>query len=345
MRRHLVASLAIVLMLIVSLIGAETLLRLALATSLIPGLRDPERYFSRREDGYWYLANRWGITRPRDPAHPLLGWVGDFDPQTYRHHDAATLRGRRPILLYGDSFSQCVRRTRRCYQQVLDEDERFTIHHRLLNYGVGGYGLDQIYLLMRASAPLYKDPVVVFGFYLDDIDRALLAVREGPKPQLAVNEGRLDVLGVPIDPDPKNGFRRHAPFIGSYLFRLWRQAGMPIGPYRFTWERQARDEEVRRERARRLTTSVLRAVERDHPDAIVLVFHDLVNIGKADTWRDDLLRVELRGRRAIFVKDLIAADMARRARAAVDYFIPVDRHPNDVQIELVADAIRREIVP
>jgi hypothetical protein len=72
-------------------------------------LRDPGRYadyFS--EDDYWKLYVLLG-TRWRAPAepHPVLGWVGNFDRETYIHNDFPALGGRRAVLLYGDSFAEC----------------------------------------------------------------------------------------------------------------------------------------------------------------------------------------------------------------------------------------------
>jgi len=112
-----------------------------------------------------------------------LGWVNSLiSPETYRHTDAADLGSRTPILLYGDSFAQCRTRPDECFQGLVNGDPQLNSTHRLLNYGVWGYGLDQIYLLYRKTIDLYEDPIVGISSLPEDMDRAVLTVRDAPKP-------------------------------------------------------------------------------------------------------------------------------------------------------------------
>ena len=143
--------------------------------------QDPSRYADPlREDSYWLLWQRWNPP-PSFTRDAELGWVGAFRPSTYIHNDRHTLKGRRPVLLFGDSFSACVPEEK-CFEDLLENDLRFSESHRLINYGVGGYGLDQIMLLLEKVAPIYPDAIVIFGLMTLDLDRSQLQMREASKP-------------------------------------------------------------------------------------------------------------------------------------------------------------------
>ena len=86
------------------------------------------------------------------------------------------IRDRRPFLLFGDSFSACVDDVL-CFEDLL-ENTQFNSEYVILNYGVGGYGLDQIWMLMDKVLPLYPHAIVVIGIMSDDIDRAHLRMRK-----------------------------------------------------------------------------------------------------------------------------------------------------------------------
>ncbi|HVY55790.1 MAG TPA: hypothetical protein VHC46_08555, partial [Thermodesulfobacteriota bacterium] len=151
-------------------------------------------YFT--DDDYWKLMYilEGADTSPRYP-HPLLGWYGKFDPVTYEHRNKNEIGNKTPVLLYGDSFAAC--ETLLCFQEILNNDRDFSKYYYLLNYGVHAYGLDQIELLYEKSVGLYKDPVVIFGFLTEDIDRSMLSFRLRQKPYYKLENGELVLSGVP----------------------------------------------------------------------------------------------------------------------------------------------------
>ena len=72
-------------------------------------MREPGQYASVLSEEYWKLSHYWDKNQkpPQDP-HPLLGWTGNFSRGSLMHNDIANVKKRRPVLLFGDSFSQCV---------------------------------------------------------------------------------------------------------------------------------------------------------------------------------------------------------------------------------------------
>jgi hypothetical protein len=336
-------------------VGCELLFRAVLFSDLSIGapLRDPGLYFRHTSSDYWKLYYRLGgREKPPETPHPLLGWGRTFSRETYLHHEADQLGGRRPVLLYGDSFAQCVQPVREasCFQHVLNRDERFSAQHLLLNYGVGNYGVDQIYLLLTRSVRLYRKPFVVVSILLEDLDRSLLPVRIGQKPYFAVTEGgHLALGGVPIDPVPARYFREHPPAVGSYLFRLWYNSHLrPVRARRFL-ERWLGSEAERQERVRRVNFAILRAVRHDlelaEVEHIFLVFHHQQAVWR-DDWRDRIVREALAGSRGAVVssKEIIAADMRRTGRPIKDYYLVSDDHPSAYQVEVIAGVLRDAVL-
>lgn len=187
-------------------------------------LRVPTLYVrGTHRDDYWKLRAllRPGArSTPRFPdAH--LGWMRELEPGTYAHPDEALLAGRRPILLYGDSNAQCMTPRERCFESLLKESD-LGAQYALLNYGVGGYGLDQIYLLLRATLDRFaeRDPIVIVSLMIDDdLERSMLSFREWPKPRFGLVDGRL-VEPEPVLLDGARFLERDPPRIESYLGRL-----------------------------------------------------------------------------------------------------------------------------
>jgi len=96
----------------------------------------------------------------------------------------------------------------------------------LLNYGVGGYGLDQIALMIERSLPRFaeRNATVLVGVFVDDdLERCALPIRGWPKPWFRFVDGAL-VLEEPGLEQVGPWLERHPPAIASYALRLLRRA-------------------------------------------------------------------------------------------------------------------------
>lgn len=116
------------------------------------------------------------------------------------------LPGRPRIALLGDSFT--------FGDEVSDEEtwgarlqERLP-ETEVLNFGVHGYGHDQILLDFIERAFRYHPDVVVVGFVRDDMYRNLLDFRDYAKPRMVLTGRGLDVRNVPV-PSPSAVVRRY----------------------------------------------------------------------------------------------------------------------------------------
>ncbi|MSR63406.1 MAG: SGNH/GDSL hydrolase family protein [Planctomycetes bacterium] len=194
---------------------------------------------------FWQLRARLASEPPSAAARlsdERVGWLGERFDRDLVHVDEPGLGARTPVLLFGDSYAHCVEPAGPCWQGLLERSE-LAPRFALLNYGVGGYGLDQTYLLMRLVLPRFqaRAPVVVIGILVDDdLDRCYLALRDAPKPYFTLQGGDL-MLHPPEARDTPSFLRAHPLEIHSYLWRLftfkrgwWRPRRPSPGPARAT---------------------------------------------------------------------------------------------------------------
>ena len=245
----------------------------------------PDDFSQIFSDDYWKLYYLFGGSEkpPKNP-HPLLGWVGDFDRETLTHNQTGQIKKRRPVLLYGDSFAQCVEAD--CFQDQLNQDSTFAKDHYFLNYGVGGFGVGQIYTLFTETVNKYEKPFVVFSLMTRDLERTPLTNRIGQKLYFEIENGNLAQKGTPINSDPKQFFDKNRPKITSYIFRLFKSRI-------FKSDHLSKNETCSyKEKIRTLNSNIIqqtiKELKEKDLDFVFLVFNPLYQ-GKGD-WRQVWLR-------------------------------------------------------
>ena len=158
-----------------------------------------------------------------DAFHPTRGWASrpyvrnanTFGPGSVNTNSAG-LRGRREVafakqpgrprvVVVGDSFTFGDEvRDEEAYPYVLDG---LLPEAEVVNFGVHGYGHDQMLLLLREQALAYQPDVVVLGFVRDDMERNMLAFRDFAKPRFVLAGDSLSLRNVPV-PTPEEVMRR-----------------------------------------------------------------------------------------------------------------------------------------
>lgn len=193
MRRRIGNIALLAASIVITLILAEYIFRFILFSKIkmFESLRVPSYYVPhincKDEDfhtvDYWKLNYLFKKDFNIEHPHPILGWTGKFSKKTLEHYNQDKLNDKRPVLLFGDSFAMCIDSVE-CFEEILNRDTTFSSGHYLLNYGVGGYGIDQIYLLFNATVDSFNNPFVIFSFFTTDMDRSMLYVRDAQKPLL-----------------------------------------------------------------------------------------------------------------------------------------------------------------
>lgn len=155
---------------------------------------------------------------------PELGWIHradapGFGPLGNRlHPENHTDRAGLVVLALGDSFT---------FGSEVESGDSWPAQlekktgARVINAGVGGYGIDQMILLGQRLAPIIKPDVVLLSFIPDDIKRMRLSVfSNAPKPYFVATDGKLtlhkDHVTPAKPPAPwQEGFRKWAGY--SYV--------------------------------------------------------------------------------------------------------------------------------
>ena len=370
-RRLLRTALKLCLAVVASLLLIELCFRFllfhdsGLARRLGQELRQPAHFATRWTDEYWKLRYLFApqMRRPlaataRPSQHdPVLGWIRqDIQAGTYAHQAREHLAGRRPVLLYGDSFAACVTASEDCWEGLLSRSE-LADEFLLLNHGTGGYGLDQTVLLFQQTIEQYLelDPVVVISLLVDvNLDRSVLSFREWPKPHFSIGQnGELELDG-PVPESAADFLDEHPLGIRSYA---WRYVVHGTGLLPDTGRAQLRGREAIREHTQNLNRPLLEALAGELEDLgldyFVLLFHGKKTLYPKDPkgskdWREPYLLAELErlGMPYISAKALLQADARTTGRGIGDYFLQeggVRRHYTPLANGIVFEAFRRGI--
>jgi hypothetical protein len=120
------------------------------------------------------------------------------------------------VALFGDSY---VFGTTEDGHRVADHLRRLRPGTVVHNFGVGGYGLDQVLLRLEDRVAVLKPgDTVVVGVLTTDIDRATLSVRDAPKPWFELGPDGTLIEHGPDGGDAVSWFDSH-PVQASML--LW----------------------------------------------------------------------------------------------------------------------------
>lgn len=352
-RRNLIFSLCTIALLSGgTLVLCEVTFRLLLFSKFefMQKFRNPDLYASYdSEDNYWKLYYLFGGKYgPPAKPHPALGWVGIFSRDTYVHDHATDVGSRTPVLLYGDSFAECstIPNKQQCFEGLFNNDPAFGRHHYLLNYGVGGYGVDQILLLLQGSLRNYENPFVIVGIMTWDLDRSSHSVRTGQKPFFKVEDGALVLKGVPINQNSDEFFALNPPDVWSYLLRMWALRGGSFSRVRQAilgvQERQKNKSVINE----KILVEMIQLLRRQEiPHMFVIFYPEWIYQDPAD-WREVLIKRVLEENGEIFLstRELVFED-AKRLGKNPKYEYYSDGHPTAYQYKLIADHMKPYILP
>ena len=144
--------------------------------------------------------------RPGVADHNDAGFI-TTGPTPPRERSADRLR----IALFGDSFTQGNFRTG--WWRVLEEQLNVAgVKCEVLNFGVGGYGMDQAYLRWQRDGAPWRPQIVVFGFFAEDCYRNVNTLRllRDPdsgipfmKPRFVPEGDDLKLINSPVPEPPR----------------------------------------------------------------------------------------------------------------------------------------------
>jgi hypothetical protein len=100
------------------------------------------------------------------------------------------------ILTLGDSFT---------FGDEVSDNETWTYYlekllpkSEVINFGVHGYGHDQMLLYLQEEGIKYHPDIVILGFISFDMERNVLSFRDYAKPRFVLDGGRLVLTNTPV---------------------------------------------------------------------------------------------------------------------------------------------------
>ncbi len=353
----LVNTVLVLLSVIVGLIALELIFRAMIfgESPLFEKFRNPGYYAdSESEDLYWKLYHRWnGELKPPDCPHPLLGWTGYFTRYSLLHRDSGYIGDRRPVLLYGDSFAGCVPPAK-CFDELLNNDMAFAKDNYLINYGVGGYGVDQIALLCKKTYPYYDKPFVIFSLGTIGLDRSILTFRTGQKPYYSIENASLKLSGVPVNPKPAQFLEQNPPRVFSYVLRKLIYSKQKFLPDKLSsfLRRDTAYTEQKKKINELILLDVVKNLRDNKVDFVFLVFHplwwDRDNFGTEieKGWREAFLKQFLVKNKIPYIwsRDLLRQDTTYDHSDISKYIFPSNWHPTTHYNTLVSNEIKKIVL-
>lgn len=97
--------------------------------------------------------------------------------------------------------------------------ERLAKGTEVLNFGVSGYGTDQMYLRFLNETSGFENDAIIMGIFIDDIRRSGHTCKDYLKPKFDVKDGKLELTNTPVPglQEFLEGYKR--PVIESYFIK------------------------------------------------------------------------------------------------------------------------------
>ena len=343
-------NLLFVTLLLASPLLCEVAIRGGIAAGA-PGFRRPSLYFDPlSDDNFWKLRFLWSPAAAEKKPFTvkvvydeLLGWApeqNDDNPLGIVREGAYRVETDGSVLFYGDSFVEGNTPEPDRIPQSLD---RLITDRVVYNYGVSGYGVDQIYLRLRETHDQFQRPIVLVGLLTSDLDRSVLSFRDRPKPRFDIDGNALRLEGVPIARSNAEFVETHPPRVLSYFWSFLQTRYRLHRPGSWREDRVKQAEKVAVNRA--ILTEMVGLCRQRQTAVHVVVFYDPQELNYAG-WREQFLLRELDqlGADVIDTKPILQRAAQRNGVEAASYY-QSDHHLNADGNRIVAEAIARRITP
>lgn len=310
----------------------EASLQVAVRTDAPAFLSNPEAYAHPLcDEWYWRTRAAQASPTPSLRLHPRLGWTREEGPSTgdgvwvpNPGVDGAA------VVMLGDSFiaGTTVRRHRiaSLVQEMLVAEG---YPARVEDLSVGGFGLGQVLLRLEMRAEtLEKGTPVVIGLLTTDIDRAILSVRDAPKPRLeqTAKDGLVVHADHLIKPVQRPAFK-------LLSWARWRRYWDGVEASAVGLAHPECRVEEKKVLARALLGRMAQTCMKHSLRCLVLPMLRQEDLARPLGWREELLtrHAEAVGLQVVSLRSRLEATQAPLFRE--------DRHPSADQNKLIAEAI------
>ncbi len=290
-------------------------------------------------DRYFRMARPMADAVSTKLYDPLLGWKPAPQPgKPSGLHWPAVIDGRPKAWFFGDSFTAGV---------VSPEDsipasfEALQPDRQSMNFGVGGYGVDQIWLRYnQESARIPAKSPVYIGLLTSDLDRSVLRYFFGFKPVFKAAGADFQLILPPTRDDITRLANAPPVPIHSYAFAALRTIAELVSTRFDRSETTCNNAEKRAVNTYLMDAIIRQANARDH-ELRWIVFVSFASFYKPANWRHDFIKSYLDANRQVYLdtKDTLRRAAEIAGTVPESFYIPVDGHLNATGNRAVAGAL------
>ncbi|MEP7168035.1 MAG: hypothetical protein ABI855_01565, partial [Bacteroidota bacterium] len=241
--------------------------------------------------------------------------------------------------------------TLKYFEDILNGDSVFNKNYYFINYGIGAYGVDQIYTLMKNSYIHYENPIVIFSLMTYDLDRSCLSIREGAKPYYTLDKNNELVLNEIENYKSAAQYLKKNPLtIKSYLWRRFLYGDLNFFSKNTT--EFLTGEKANREKIKKLNEkiilSAIQTLRESKTDFMFLIFHppgDFL-IKEENNWRIQFVKkiLDSNSIKYIWTKDLIKDKVTMDSSSLDSFFLKNDGHPNSRFNVIISQEMKNRII-
>lgn len=200
----------------------------------------PERVWTEHhpELGWFHQKNKQARLQ-KDPIDTMI-IMNSEGLRSLREYQEAVPAGKTRIMAIGDSFVMGFGvENQEAFPAVMEQEHG---DWEVMNFGVAGYGLDQMLMIVRHFAPRYRPNVVLVGIFPEDFWRSTRAFADTghAKPYFVLSsDGKLNLKNVPVPPPfvlRTNQFPEvieHSPIekilLQSMVYRMLKRGWIKVG--------------------------------------------------------------------------------------------------------------------
>jgi len=148
-------------------------------------LKDPsDEHFAWSDEPYEVHKTRGWTTRKNVKTFHQTNNMGHRNYRDYIYN-----RNQFAIVTLGDSFTFGTEaKTKDIWPILLEGKSKY---YQVVNLGVGGYGIDQMYITLKETIKSYKPNIVLLAYIADDLKRSLYKFNGYEKPRFILMNNRL----------------------------------------------------------------------------------------------------------------------------------------------------------
>ncbi|MAG15598.1 hypothetical protein CMO88_00900 [Candidatus Woesearchaeota archaeon] len=354
--------LLLLITIIILLVGLELAVRFCLFSQscTIETIKQPGIYAQLNDDDFWYFKNlfdksfdvekeytedeitgefydNWGLSLEPDG---LLGYTR-ISNITTPCHETSNLgtRGTKKyslkenkLIFYGDSYVE----SNACSNNTLTAKIEKKSGIDTLNYGVGGYGWDQIYLLFNETYRQFNESKNVFllGGISDDLNRMLLKAKSNsPKPYFKVEDNELVLHTEHINESDLNQYFREY----KVKFKLY---GLQL---LFSKAGKARLVDMHNHLVSLISLlldKVIELKEQEELDVVFVLLYRENEIMDEDNWNKDILIELLKEKQIDFIDTQeCVLNYYNKTNSSEGIYVGYPSHPNSLGNDVIAECV------